>query len=268
MRILVIGAGTIGREIIRECEALDTVEKCYVYDNHPDVTKAFCGSLEKTEVIENIKPRSPDIDLVVESASQSAVREFGKMALDNDSDLMIMSIGALVDDELRDELFGTAKERGLNIYLPSGALSGLDGVTSSAVTKVQEVTLETRKPPSALKDSKFVRDNAMDLESIKEEKILYSGPATEVVKLFPKNVNVAATLSLSGIGFERTTVKVICDPNAKINSHTIRLKGDSGELLCSSFNAPSPDNPGTSYLASLSAVSTLRKICSGVWIGV
>ncbi len=267
MKILVIGAGAIGGEIIKECERLEPVERCYVLDRHPQKAKKLYGNLNKVVVIKESDEPFANVDLVVEAASQEAVIEYAPQALKIGADLMIMSIGALVDEKLRNEIFTLAEEKSAKVYLPSGAVCGIDGVTSAAVTDIEEITLETRKPPAALKDSEYVRSNEIDLESLEEETVLYHGSAAEAVKKFPKNVNVAATLSLSGIGFERTKVKIICDPSATSNSHKIKLKGSAGELVCSSYNAPSPDNPGTSYLAALSAISSVRRICGNIWIG-
>ncbi len=268
MNVLVIGAGAIGIELIKECESMDQVEICYVLDNHPEKARRSCERFGKAKVINEFDEAFPEVDLVVEAASQAAVGEYGPRSLKKAVDLMIMSIGALVDDKLREDIFQLAEDNDVNIYIPSGAICGIDGITSAAITDIDEISLETRKPPAALKNSEYVIKRGIDLDSLKKETVLYDGPASEAVKKFPKNVNVAATLSLSGIGFQRTNVKIICDPSAKSNTHTIRLKGKAGELKCVSDNAPSPDNPGTSYLAALSAVSTLRKICGNVWIGL
>lgn len=96
---------------------------------------------------------------------------------------------------------------------------------------------------------------------------MYEGPAREAVRKFPANVNVAATLSLAGIGLDKTKVKIVADPEVKNNIHEISVQGDFGELKTRVENVPSPQNPKTSYLAALSAIATLKKITDGVEIG-
>ena len=105
------------------------------------------------------------------------------------------------------------------------------------------------------------------LETIEKETLLFEGTASEAVKAFPANVNVAATISLAGIGFERTKVRVIADPTLSRNVHEITVEGEFGKLSTRVENLPSPENPKTSYLAALSAISTLKKILSPVQIG-
>ncbi len=268
MNILVIGCGSIGGEVIEECDNLDRVERCYVYDHHMEKARECAKDLRKVSVIEDFYDVLEEVQLVVEAASQEAVKEYLPETLKKGIDVMIMSIGALADDRLREELFSYARKNNTNIYLPTGALCGIGGVESASVVGVDEVTLETKKSPDSLRGSKFVKENDIDLDSMEEETVIYQGPASEAVKNFPKNVNVAAALSIAGIGFERTKVKIICDPHTDKNSHTIKLKGAAGELLGVSRNVPFPENPRTSYLAALSAISALRKICGNVWSGV
>ncbi len=268
MRILIIGAGSIGSELIKECERLESVEEFYIMDHHPEAAKKISQDMKKAKVISDLREPFPGIDLVIEAASQEAVHEHGKKALTCGAELMLMSVGALVDDELREELFKAAEDNNSRIYIPSGALCGLDAVISASVVKITEVKLETRKPPASLMDSEFVRESKINIQGLEEETTIFEGPASKAIKLFPKNVNVAAALSLAGVGFEKTTVKVICDPSCENNIHTIRLLGESGELTGISINNPFPDNPRTSYLAALSAVSALRNICGHVWYGV
>ena len=268
MNILVIGAGSIGTKVIQESENIDKIDTCYVYDHHEKEARQTTDTVDGAEFTGNFDDIIDDVDLVVEAASQEAVKEFGKIVLESGKDLMIMSVGALADDKLREELFNTAEEEASNIYLPTGALCGLDGIESASIVDVDEVTLETKKSPNSLRESKFVKENDIDVDSYEEKEVLFEGKAKEAVKHFPKNVNVAAALSLAGIGFERTTVKIILDPHTDRNSHTIKLKGEAGDLMGRSLNLPFPDNPRTSYLAALSAVSALKKICGNVWSGM
>lgn len=207
------------------------------------------------------------VDLLIESASQNAVRYIVPKALEARCDVMVLSVGALVDEALREKIFGLAKQNNCNLYFPSGAVAGIDGIISASAGEIYSVTLTTRKPPSGLVGAPYITCKGIELEKIKKETLIFEGPASEAVKAFPANVNVAATISLAGIGFERTKVKIIADPATSRNTHEITVEGEFGKLFTKVENLPSPDNPKTSYLAALSAISTLKKILNPVKIG-
>jgi len=207
------------------------------------------------------------VDLVVESASQNAVRFIVPQALKAGCDVMVLSVGAIADDELRETLFGLAKEHNCKLYFPSGAVVGIDGLNSASAAEISSVTLTTRKPPAGLMGAPYVAEHGIELEKLEKETVLFEGPASEAVKAFPANVNVAATISLAGIGFERTRVKVIADPSLFRNVHEITVEGEFGQFSTRVENLPSPENPKTSYLAALSAVSTLKKILNPIQVG-
>lgn len=207
------------------------------------------------------------VDLVVESASQNAVRFVVPRALEAGCDVMVLSVGALADEELRERLFRLAEQNNCKLYFPSGAVAGIDGINSASAAGISSVTLTTRKPPLSLAGAPHVETLGIELEKIEKETLLFEGPASEAVKAFPANVNVAATISLAGIGFERTKVRVIADPALSRNIHEITVEGEFGKLFTRVENLPSPENPKTSYLAALSAISTLKKILNPVQIG-
>lgn len=207
------------------------------------------------------------VDLVIESASQNAVRLFVPRALEAGCDVMILSVGALADEELRKKLFRLAQQNNCKLYFPSGAVVGIDGINSASAAEISSVTLTTRKPPSGLAGAPYVVCKGIELEKIEKETLLFEGSASEAVKAFPANVNVAATISLAGIGFERTKVRVIADPTLSRNVHEITVEGEFGKFFTRVENLPSPENPKTSYLAALSAISTLKKIMNPIKIG-
>jgi len=129
------------------------------------------------------------------------------------------------------------------------------------------VVLTTSKPPAGLAGAPFVAENQIDLDEIKERTVLFEGTAQEAVKAFPANINVAASLSLAGIGPQRTQVRIIADPELSANVHQIEVIGKFGKLTTRTENLPSPSNPKTSYLAALSAVATLKSITEAAKIG-
>ena len=177
---------------------------------------------------------------------------------------MMMSVGALV---MNPALMDLAKEHGRVIHASSGAIAGLDGVKSAAQGKLRSVTITTRKPPNGFRGVEEVERQGIDLDKLDGPHVLFEGPAREAIKKFPASVNVSSALSLAGLGADRTTVRVVVDPEAQQNVHEIQVEGDFGRLTTRTENVPSPDNPKTSYLAALSALATLKRIADPVRIG-
>lgn len=207
------------------------------------------------------------VDLVVEAASQEAVSEYSTDILRSGKDLVVLSVGAFSDEELLEEVRVEAENADSRVYLPSGAILGLDGIQAAEIAGFEEAVLTTRKPPETLSATKFVRENNIDLSGLEESRVIFEGPASEAVEEFPGSVNVAALLSLAGAGFRKTKVRVVADPSLEQNVHEVRVEGEAGEFTTEARNFPSPENPKTSYLAALSAIRTLRNLTGSFWIG-
>jgi len=267
MKIALIGCGAIGTILTQAIKdnKVDVKLQC-VYDKIEEKGKEFAKKF-KTKFATLDEILDEDLDLVVEAASQEAVRNLVPRILKSNKSVMIMSAGALVDDKLLNEIKSLAKKNNLKVYLPSGAIAGLDGIKSASVLGINKVILKTRKPLKSLEGAPFFEKNKTDLSNIKEPKIVYEGPAKEAVKLFPQNINVAASLSLAGIGPEKTIIQIIADPTIDKNIHEIIVEGNFGMLHTKTENVPCPDNPKTSYLAALSAIATLKKITEPIQVG-
>jgi len=201
------------------------------------------------------------VNIVVEAASQDAVKDVALSVLQNKRDLMIMSVGALLDDSIYEILSDACKDFKKTIYLPSGAIAGLDGI-KSIKDELESLSITTTKHPRSLKGAKFFENSDIDLDEINSPTTIFEGTAKEAVSLFPTNINVAALLSLSGIGSEKTSVKIVADPNTDKNTHHIEASGKFGKMTFTIENFPDANNPKTSRLAILSAIETLRKYCS------
>jgi aspartate dehydrogenase len=265
-----IGCGTIGSLLAHKVDSgtAGDIQLVAVYDLIPERADKLAESLRS-------KPKTarsldellaiPEIELVLEAGSQAALRGCAVKVLKAGKNLMAMSVGAFVDPQLLNQVQTTLEETGKRLWLPSGAIAGLDGVKAAMMAKVDSVTLTTTKPPEGLAGAPRTRDK--DLKSIETATEVYNGPADEACRLFPQNVNVAASLSLAGIGPKRTMVRIIADPNVDRNIHEIEVKGDFGVLKTRVENVPSPENPKTSYLAILSALATLRKLTQKIQVG-
>ncbi|VVB66677.1 putative L-aspartate dehydrogenase [Candidatus Gugararchaeum adminiculabundum] len=233
-----IGIGAIGSFLAKNLGK----ELIWIYDADKKHAQQKVKELKlKCEVVD--EPRT-DVDLVVEAASQSAVPSLVKIL--EKTSIMIMSVGALGDDALLERLMSTAKKHGTKIYIPSGAIGGLDAI-KSVRDHLDDITLETIKNPSSLGRTDTKRT------------IIFEGSARKAVEVFPQNVNVAMTLSLCGLGPDKTRVVIISDPSVHRNRHIIKARGDMGEFEFTVKNVPSPDNPKTSALAALSALRVIKE---------
>ena len=260
-----LGCGAIGRGLAAAVDGgkVPGAALVAVFDQDGDAARGLASSLQRA-------PATPasfeellaidGVDLVVESASQNALRACGEAVLSGGKDLLAMSTGALLDGGLLSRLSELSQDTGRRVYAPSGAVGGIDAIRASR-DELEEVTLTTRKHPSTLVD--VSAPAGTPAEVVTSPKVVFEGNALEAVKRFPFNINVASVLSLAGIGPERTQVRIIADPDARGNNHEILARGSSGTLRFSMENVPHPDNPMTSYLALLSAIETLRRACQG-----
>jgi aspartate dehydrogenase len=253
MKLGIIGCGAIGTDVAKAAASMKDIEKIYLHDIKKTAEEKL-GLLLKKAVVKPVNEFLEDVDVVFEAASQQAVVQYGVTVLEAGKDLIIMSIGSLFDDALRKTLENTARKHHRKIYLPSGAVCGIDGVLAASIEKLDSVTLVTTKPPASLG------------KSVEERTMIFKGTAREAVKQFPRNINVAACLSLAGVGFDETKVEIVADPVETRISHKILAHGRFGRLRAEVENMPNPNNPQSSYMASLSAIATLRKVLDPIQI--
>ena len=263
-RIGLLGCGSIGTQI---AIAIDTgiipAKLTHIFDEDKEKSTSLASKLKnKPEIVENVHLLSSNpVDLVVEAASQDAVSDNALSILQNRKDLVIMSSGALLDESVFEIISDACKELKKTVYLPSGAISGIDAI-KSVKNELDSVVLTTTKHPNSLKGAKFFDDFKINLDEINEPSTIFEGTASEAVRLFPKNINVSALLSISGLGSHETIVKIIADPNTTKNTHEITARGKFGKITTKIENVPDSGNPRTSRLAILSAIETIRSICT------
>ena len=263
-RIGLLGCGAIGTQIALAIDSGKIPAKLtHVYDISKERASSLISKLKtKPEITQNaaLLASSP-VDLIVEAASQNAVRDNALTILQNRKDLMLMSVGALLDESIFDVILEGCKDFKKQVYLPSGAIAGLDAI-KSVKEELESLTLVTTKNPKSLKDAKFFETSDINLDKIKESTTIFEGNAEDAVKLFPANINVAALLSLTGLGNKKTKVRIVADPNTDKNTHQIEANGKFGKISIKVENVPDQNNPKTSRLAILSAIECLRSICS------
>ncbi|HVX02543.1 MAG TPA: aspartate dehydrogenase [Nitrososphaera sp.] len=271
-KVGIIGCGTIGSQL---AVAIDTgVVRNASLASLFDIVQ---GSAQRLREKLNSSPpaysnfddfiKRDDCDIIVEAASQLAAKTFSARVLDAGKDMMVMSVGALADKEFLAGLLKQAEKAGRRLYVPTGAIAGIDAIRAVRHL-LDSVTITTTKSPKALSGAPFFETGKVNLDEIKLRTVVYEGTAADAVRAFPSNVNVAAVLSLAGIGVDKTKVRVIADPSFITNQHEIEAKGSFGEFHFTVNNVPSPGNPKTSYLAVLSAIECLRSICDdGMRVG-
>ena len=258
MNIGIIGGGAIANYILDTCHTASTdmyVKSVLVRDKEKYKAMAESYGVELYTDIDRFLVS--DIDIVVEAATVTAVKQLLPDII-IEKDVVIISIGAFADETFLKEIKERSIQYKQTIYLPSGAIGGLDLIQNiTAAGNVSSISLETRKPANTLID-----------KTIHKSEIVFEGSAFEAIKRFPKNVNVSIALAMAGIGFDKTTVTVIADPDTTKNIHTITAKGDFGEAVFTIKNEPLPTNAKTSHLAAMSIIGTLERISASISIGV
>lgn len=206
---------------------------------------------------------SLDADVVVECAPAAVLEEIARPALEAARTLVVVSVGALIE---RPWLIELARERGGRIVVPSGALLGLDAVTAAAEGEIRSVRMVTRKPVRGLEGAPYLVEHGIDLAGLDEPRRVFAGSARDAARGFPANLNVAAALSLAGIGAERTEVEIWADPALERNVHAIEVDADSARFRMSIENVPS-ENPKTGRITALSVIAALRKLAGPLRVG-
>jgi aspartate dehydrogenase len=265
LRIGILGVGTIGQMIAAALDAGDfPMTLVAVADQDLPLAQKFVTTLKNATPIVPIEELVRRSDLVVEAASQAALPEIVPLALEHRRDLLIMSVGGLLGHE---EWFEQAAERGCRIQVPSGAIGGLDALKAARRGRLDSVILTSRKPVAALRGTKYVVENDIELDALKEDTVIFEGRPEQACRVFPTTSNVAASLRLAVGADANVCVRIMAAPKGTRNVHEIRARGDFGELHLTTENLPSESNPRTSRLAALSALATLDGIARSLRVG-
>jgi aspartate dehydrogenase len=265
LKVGILGVGAIGQTI---ATAVDQgrvdAELVAICDLDHERATEFASTLRTPPRVIPLHEMIQRADLIVEAAGQAVLEDFVPRAIAGERDILVMSAGGLLGHE---EWFCEAAKRGCRIYVPSGAIAGLDGIKSASMGLVSSAVLTSRKPAGALAGTKYAIDLNLDMQSLKEETLIFEGTAEEAVRAFPTTSNVAAAVRLS---IERTipvTVRVIAVPNGTKNVHQIRVEGEFGSLSVEVENVPLKLNPRTSRLAAYSALATLSNLTRSLRVG-
>ncbi len=265
-KIAIVGCGSIGSALAEyaKSDLSEFISDIILRDSDSCKLDALLEKVSGMTAARSIGDAIDKADLVIEAAAPAVAEDVLKSAVEKGKDVMIMSIGGVLGNE---DLLDEASEKGVKVLMPSGAISGVDSLKASKIAGLESVTLTTRKAPGSIEGAPYLVENNIDVHAIREETIVFEGNVTGAIKGFPKNVNVSALLSLAGVGPRETKVKIVVSPEYTKNSHEIEIKSKAGTIYTRTENVPSPDNPKTSYLAALAAMTALKGYFSSVRIG-
>lgn len=264
-RVGIFGCGTIGSELATfiDSDKCQQAEVVALYDLDQSRSLALGKKLSSSpNSVTHIGQLLSELDvsLIIEAAGPDGIQSHAKEIISAGKHLVVMSVGGLLAGDLYKELDQIASISGSQIFIPSGAIGGIDAI-KAARSELDEVVLTTTKHPDTILD--ISEQSSMGDIDLNYPKEIFYGTAMEAVKRFPFNINVAATISLAGIGPTRTMVRIVADTEINSNVHEIYVKGRSGVMRFRMENVPHPRNPRTSYMAVLAAIETIRYASNG-----
>jgi len=265
LSVALLGAGGINQLVARAVKAGEVPGVTITAVAGSDADSASAAKLARELGARAVAPdqlAGSGVDWVVEAAGGAAVRQHVPGLWAAGINTIIMSIGALVDEEVA-AAYARAREDSVQIVLPSGGIAGLDGIRAlKAGGGLDSVTITNTKHPDGLRGAPYLEDNAIELPSDRAVTV-FEGSAREAIAAFPANVNVSIALSLAGAGPDRTRVVVRSDPAATRTFHRIEAEGPAGSLLVEVSSNPSPASPRTSVMAGASATAALLEVAGG-----
>jgi len=266
MKIGIAGTGAIG---LRVAKVLDKggIQGCELYgmaarteDRAADIAKGLATPVAFLS-FEELATRC---DVVIEALPPALFETLARPVLENGKTLVVLSASQLLG---REDLIDLAGSSGGRLLVPSGAMLGLDAIKAVNVGSISSITIETRKPVAGLLKAPYLEKAGLDLSGLTEAVCILAGPVTEIAKEFPANVNVAAAVSLAGIGADRTRMEVWADPALDRNLHTVRVTSDSSDFTMQIQNRPSAENPATGRITAQSVIALLKDLTAVLRVG-
>jgi aspartate dehydrogenase len=264
LRVGIAGLGAVGLEVARRLIAgVPGLKLTAVAVRDAEKARRALPQVGESILVRKMSELANDCDIVVECLPPALFRDVAVSAIDKGRILMPLSVAQLLEN---DDLIERAKQKGARILVPTGALIGLDAVRAAAEGTIHSVKMVTRKPPAGLEGAPYLREKGISVSGLKEPLKVFDGSAREGARGFPANVNVAAALSLAGIGPDRTQLEIWADPNVTRNTHTISVDADTARFTMTIENIPS-ENPRTGKSVAPSTVAALRALVSELKVG-
>jgi aspartate dehydrogenase len=252
-QVTLIGFGAIGRSLFARMGGHPSVCITHIVVSEEHVADVQAAVGNAAQVCSSVPAYTR---LLLECAGHQALITHVLKALENGIESAVLSIGALSEPGLPEQLEDAARRGGTQVHLLAGAVGGVDAIAAARIAGLTEVTYTGRKPPTGWRGSPA--EQVVDLDNLKAPVIILEATAREAARLYPKNANVAATVALAGLGLDATRVRLIADPGVSENIHEIEVRGEFGEMRVIMRGKPLTGNPKTSTLTVLSALRFLH----------
>jgi aspartate dehydrogenase len=266
LKIGLVGCGAIGSSLATfiQKELQGHAKLSFIFDADKTYSERLAKRIRGAKVAASLERIIQQSDFLVEAASIEAAKLIVELTLQHEKQALLMSGGGLTTSpQLLKKIFSSQNR----YYLPSGAIPGIDGLLAAKESKLEEVTLTTSKSLKSLQGAPFFDAHPKAARFSGPKKTIFQGNVSQAIRHFPKNLNVAALLAITGLGVNKTKVRVIAHKKLAQNIHEIHIKSGAGSMTIQTKNFPHPDNPRTSGLAIYSAQALLRKIFSPLSLG-
>ena len=265
LKIGIAGLGTIGMPVAQALhEGIPGLALTAIVSGRADVAERRLAAAGISIPVVTVSELARMADVVVECAPARAFRSIAEPVLAAGRLLVTVSGAALLEAP---DLVAHAQKHGGRIILVTGALLGLDAVRAAAEGDIRSIRMISRKPPRSLRGAPYLEKAGIDLNSITEATCVFRGSAGDGARGFPANVNVAAALSLAGIGPDKTELEIWADPGVARNTHRIEVEAESARFSMTIENVPSAENPATGRITPLSIIATLRSLAAPLRVG-
>jgi aspartate dehydrogenase len=264
IKVGLAGLGAVGLEVARRIEAgIPGLALGAVSVRDQDKARRNLPAAGNSIPIVAAEALAQSCDVVVECLPPVMFRRVASATIEAGKIFMPLSVGQLLENW---DLVTQAKQTGARILVPTGALIGLDAMRAAAEGTIHSVTMITRKPPNGLEGAPYLVERGILLKNLKAPLKVFDGTARDGARGFPANVNVAAALSLAGVGPDKTRLEIWADPALDRNTHRIEVDADSARFSMSIENVPS-ENPRTGRITALSTIAALRGLVAELKVG-
>lgn len=262
-KIAVIGHGAVAGYVARAAAVAGyEVGAVIARPGRGQAARAVFGDVA---VVTDVDALPAALDVVVDCAGHGGLRAHGVAVLEAGLPLISVSVGALADVQLLDDLTAAAGAGDTRLHLASGAIGALDALSAASAGTLEQVSYTGRKPPAGWRGSPA--EAVLDLDGLREPAVHFDGNARDCALAYPRNANVAASVALAGLGFDATRARLIADPTITRNIHEVRASGDFGEFTFTIAGRGLADNPGSSALTAMSVVRAIANRPARVLIG-
>lgn len=217
--VVLVGFGAIGSTLFQRLQGQSALRITHVVVSPASVARVQAQLGAHAQAVDAVPPSA---QLVLECASHSALVAHVLPALRRGVECAVLSVGALAQAGLPEELEAAAQAGGTQLHLLAGAIGGIDAISAARHQGIDALIYTGRKPPLGWRGTPA--EDVVDLAQLTAPAVILEASAREAARLYPKNANVAATLSLAGIGLDRTQVRLVADPNVSENIHEYEVR--------------------------------------------